>query len=89
MSRNYYRFSKENEQILKSIAIKLGVTFLKQYLEIMIYKLPNIEVNEGVLEDEKYKYIFSLENINGKTEMLFSILGFDIENNEFEFNIKD
>ena len=55
----------------------------------MIYKLPNIEVNEGVLEDEKYKYIFSLENINGKTEMLFSILGFDIENNEFEFNIKD
>ena len=67
----------------------MGVTFLKQYLEIMIYKLPNIEVNEGVLEDEKYKYIFSLENINGKTEMLFSILGFDIENNEFEFNIKD
>jgi len=44
----------------------LGVTFLKEYLEIMIYKLPNIEVKEGVLEDEKYKYIFSVEKINEK-----------------------
>ena len=66
MSRSHFGFTKEDEQILKSIAIKLGVTFLKEYLEIMIYKLPNIEVKEGVLEDEKYKYIFSVEKINEK-----------------------
>ena len=42
----------KDEQNLKSKAIKLGVTFLKEYLEIMIYKLPNIEVKKGVLENE-------------------------------------
>ena len=64
MSRSHSGFLKEDDQNLKSIAIKFGVTFVKEYMEIMIYKLPNIEVKEGVLEDEKYKYIFSLEKIN-------------------------
>ena len=88
MSRNYYRFSKENEQILKSIAIKLGVTFVKEYLGIMIYKLSNIEVKKEVLENESINTFQSREN-KWKNGNAFSILGSDIENNEFEYNIKD
>ena len=74
MFRSRCAFPKKDEPNLKSIAIKLGVTFVKEYLEIVIYKLSNIEVKEGVLEDERYKYIFSLKKINGKTEMLYGTL---------------
>ena len=68
---------------------------LKECLEILIYTLPNIEVKERILEDEKYKYIFSVEKINEEVKNGNSFrdayikVGNDIENAEFEYLTKD
>ena len=68
---------------------------LKECLEILIYTLPNIEVKEGILEDEMYKYIFSVEKINEEVKNGNSFrdayikVGNDIENAEFEYLTKD
>ena len=68
---------------------------LKECLEILIYTLPNIEVKERILEDEKYKYIFSVEKINEEVKNGNSFrdayikVGNDIENGEFEYLTKD
>ncbi|MGS0747148.1 argininosuccinate lyase [Halpernia sp. GG3] len=72
-----------------------AIDSLKECLEILIYTLPNIEVKEGILDDEKYKYLFSVEKINEEVKNGNSFrdayvkVGNDIENNEFEYDIKD
>ena len=35
-------------------------------LEMMIYVVNNLEISENITEDEKYLYIFSVENVNEK-----------------------
>ena len=81
-------------QLTKEILFP-AIDSLKECLEILIYTLPNIEVKEGILEDEKYKYIFSVEKINEEVKKGNSFrdayikVGNDIENNEFEYDTKD
>ena len=81
-------------QLTKEILFP-AIDSLKECLEILIYTLPNIEVKEGILEDEKYKYIFSVEKINEEVKNGNSFrdayikVGNDIENNEFQYNTKD
>lgn len=36
----------------------------KECLDILIYALPQIQINENCGEDEKYKYMFSVEEVN-------------------------
>lgn len=80
-------------QLTKEILFP-AIDSLKECLEILSYTLPNIKVKEGILEDEKYKYLFSVEKINEEVKNGNSFrdayvkVGQDIENNEFEFEIK-
>jgi len=37
---------------------------LKACLEMLTYSLKNIQVKTGIVEDEKYLYLFSVEEVN-------------------------
>lgn len=79
-------------QLTKEILFP-AIDSLKECLEILSYTLPNIQVKDGILEDEKYKYLFSVEKINEEVKNGSSFrdayvkVGQDIENNEFDFEI--
>lgn len=79
-------------QLTKEILFP-AVDSLKECLEILSYTLPNIQVKDGILEDEKYKYLFSVEKINEEVKNGSSFrdayvkVGQEIENNEFDFEI--
>ncbi|MGG5210574.1 argininosuccinate lyase [Chryseobacterium sp. MIQD13] len=81
-------------QLTKEILFP-AIDSLKECLEILNYTLPNIQVKDGILEDEKYKYLFSVEKINEEVKKGSSFrdayvkVGQEIENNEFEFEIGD
>lgn len=81
-------------QLTKEILFP-AIDSLKECLEILSYTLPNIQVKEGILEDEKYKYLFSVEKINEEVKKGSSFrdayvkIGQEIENNEFEFETGD
>ncbi|MBP1164732.1 argininosuccinate lyase [Chryseobacterium sp. PvR013] len=77
-------------QLTKEILFP-AIDSLKECLEILSYTLPNIKVKDGILEDEKYKYLFSVEKINEEVKNGSSFrdayvkVGQEIENNAFEF----
>ncbi|MEY8759139.1 argininosuccinate lyase [Chryseobacterium tongliaoense] len=77
-------------QLTKEILFP-AIDSLKECLEILSYTLPNIQVKDGILEDEKYKYLFSVEKINEEVKNGSSFrdayvkVGREIENNEFDF----
>ncbi|WP_333597310.1 argininosuccinate lyase [Chryseobacterium flavum] len=79
-------------QLTKEILFP-AIDSLKECLEILSYTLPNIKVKDGILEDEKYKYLFSVEKINEEVKSGSSFrdayikVGKEIENNEFEFEV--
>jgi argininosuccinate lyase len=81
-------------QLTKEILFP-AIDSLKECLEILNYTLPNIQVKEGILEDEKYKYLFSVEKINEEVKNGRSFrdayvkVGQEIENNEFDFEIEN
>ncbi|WP_312089253.1 argininosuccinate lyase [Chryseobacterium sp.] len=77
-------------QLTKEILFP-AIDSLKECLEILNYTLPNIQVKEGILEDEKYQYLFSVEKINEEVKNGSSFrdayvkVGQEIENNVFNF----
>ncbi|WP_284460015.1 argininosuccinate lyase, partial [Chryseobacterium sp.] len=77
-------------QLTKEILFP-AIDSLKECLEILSYTLPNIQVKDGILEDEKYKYLFSVEKINEEVKNGSSFrdayvkVGQEIENNAFDF----
>ena len=79
-------------QLTKEILFP-AIDSLKECLEILNYTLPNIQVKEGILENEKYKYLFSVEKINEEVKNGNSFrdayvkVGQEIENNAFDFEI--
>lgn len=81
-------------QLTKAILFP-AIDSLKECLEILIYTLPNIEVKDNILDDEKYKYIFSVEKINeevknGKTfRDAYIQIGQEIEKELFEYDYKE
>ncbi|WP_312821950.1 argininosuccinate lyase [Epilithonimonas sp.] len=81
-------------QLTKEILFP-AIDSLKECLEILIYTLPNIEVKDNILDDEKYKYIFSVEKINEEVKNGKSFrdayiqIGQEIENNVFEYDYKE
>jgi len=54
-------------QLLKEIIFP-SYEELFSCLNIMMYAINNIEVNQNIIEDEKYLYIFSVENVNEKVK---------------------
>ncbi|WDF48393.1 argininosuccinate lyase [Chryseobacterium sp. KACC 21268] len=81
-------------QLTKEILFP-AIDSLKECLEILIYTLPNIEVKDNILDDEKYKYIFSVEKINEEVKNGKSFrdayiqIGQEIENGMFEYDYKE
>ncbi len=81
-------------QLTKEILFP-AIDSLKECLKILIYTLPNIEVKDQILDDEKYKYIFSVEKINEEVKSGKSFrdsyiqIGQEIENNVFEYDYKE
>ena len=81
-------------QLTKEILFP-AIDSLKECLEILIYTLPNIEVKDNILDDEKYKYIFSVEKINEEVKNGKSFrdayiqIGKEIENGLFEYDYKE
>lgn len=80
-------------QLTKEILFP-AIDSLKECLEILVYTLPNIEVKDHILDDEKYKYIFSVEKINEEVKNGKSFrdayvqIGQEIENGSFEYDYK-
>lgn len=54
-------------QLLKEIIFP-SYEELFSCLNIMMYAINNIEVNQNIIEDEKYLYVFSVENVNEKVK---------------------
>lgn len=81
-------------QLTKEILFP-AIDSLKECLEILIYTLPNIEVKDNILDDEKYKYLFSVEKINEEVKNGKSFrdayiqIGQEIENGLFEYDYKE
>lgn len=81
-------------QLTKEILFP-AIDSLKECLEILIYTLPNIQVKDHILDDNKYKYIFSVEKINEEVKNGKSFrdayiqIGQEIENNVFEYDYKE
>ncbi|SHK45465.1 argininosuccinate lyase [Epilithonimonas mollis] len=81
-------------QLTKEILFP-AIDSLKECLEILIYTLPDIEVKDHILDDEKYKYIFSVEKINEEVKKGKSFrdayiqIGQEIENKVFDYDYKE
>ena len=50
-------------QLTKEILFP-GIDLLRSCLDIMVGSLPQVRVNEHILEDTKYQYLFSVEAVN-------------------------
>ena len=50
-------------QLLKD-GLLAGIQTLKSCLEMMVFSLNNIRVNEAILNDPKYNYLFTVEEVN-------------------------
>lgn len=78
-------------QLTKEILFP-AIESLKQCLDMLLYALPQMEVNRSILEDEKYRYLFSVEAVNRLVQSGMSFrdayraVGNDIEAGNFHFN---
>lgn len=78
-------------QIIKEVFIPV-FNEMKDCLDITAYAIENIEVVEGVMNDPKYKYAFSVEEVNRLANEgmpfrdAYKHVGMAIERGEFEFH---
>ena len=76
-------------QLLKEGLIPAFST-LKSCLEMLTYSLKNIQVNQSILDDSKYDYLFSVEAVNKLVQSgvpfrdAYKIIGKDIQENRFK-----
>lgn len=76
-------------QLLKE-GIVPAIQDLKACLELAIYALKNVEVNDGILEDPKYDYLFSVDTLNELVQQGMTFrdayvkIGLDIENGNYK-----
>ena len=76
-------------QLLKEGLIPSFST-LKSCLEMLTYSLRNIQVKENIIEDEKYTYIFSVEEVNKLVQSgipfrdAYKIVGKNIDEGNFD-----
>ncbi|MDO4461101.1 MAG: argininosuccinate lyase [Bacteroidia bacterium] len=78
-------------QIIKEVFIPI-FNEMKDCLDITAYAIENIEVVDGIMEDPKYKYAFSVEEVNRLANEgmpfrdAYKHVGMAIERGEFEFH---
>lgn len=76
-------------QLTKEIIFP-GIETLKDCLQILDFMLQHIVVKDGILADEKYKYLFSVEAVNREVlnglpfREAYKKIGLEIENNQFQ-----
>ena len=62
----------------------------KECLDVLIYTLPQLQINEHCIEDEKYKYMFSVEEVNKLVQAgipvrdAYQLIGKQIQEGSFE-----
>jgi argininosuccinate lyase len=67
-----------------------AIQHLKSCLEIACFSLKDIQVNTTILEDKKYDYLFSVDNLNELVQQgvpfrdAYKIIATQIENGEYE-----
>ena len=67
-----------------------SVSTLKSCLDMMVFSLENIIITENIVSDDKYKYIFSVEEVNALVQAgtpfrdAYKIVGAKIQNGEFK-----
>jgi argininosuccinate lyase len=67
-----------------------SVSTLKSCLDMMIFSLENIIITENIVSDDKYKYIFSVEEVNSLVQAgtpfrdAYKIVGAKIQSGEFK-----
>ena len=80
-------------QLTKEILFP-AIQELKSCIELSIIMLSNIEIKRNILDDEKYKYLFSVEAVNELVNKglpfreAYQQIGNDIEKGNFEFDYK-
>ncbi|QEC41884.1 argininosuccinate lyase [Pseudobacter ginsenosidimutans] len=80
-------------QLTKEILFP-AIEELKACLEMMHLMLSNMSVKDGILDDEKYKYLFSVEAVNELVNKgipfreAYKQVGNDIEEGKFSFDYK-
>lgn len=78
-------------QLTKEILFP-ALTSLKDCLEMFDFMLAHIQIKPEIVKDEKYKYMFSVENVNQQVldgiafRDAYKNIGLAIENNTFEPN---
>jgi argininosuccinate lyase len=78
-------------QLLKE-GLLPAIQTLKSCLEMFTYSLQNIKVNKGILEDNKYDYLFSVEEVNELVQNgtpfrdAYKIVGGNIQDGNFKPN---
>jgi argininosuccinate lyase len=79
-------------QLTKEIIFP-AIEELKACLELMHVMLSHIQIKEGILEDEKYQYLFSVEAVNELVNKgvpfreAYQQVGNQIENGSFQYDI--
>lgn len=70
-----------------------SISTLKSCLDMLVFSLENIIVTENIVSDDKYKYIFSVEEVNALVQAgtpfrdAYKIVGAKIEAGEFKPNL--
>jgi len=78
-------------QLTKEIIFP-SIENLSACLDILIFALPQIQIKDGILEDEKYKYLFSVEAVNKLVNNgipfrdAYREVGNDIEKGTFQYS---
>jgi len=67
---------------------------LRNCISMAILMIKNIEIKKDILQDEKYKYLFSVEEMNKLVLQgtplrdAYKKIGMDIENNNFQYSLQ-
>lgn len=81
-------------QIIKEVFIP-SFKELKDCLLMVTHMMDKIEVNDHILDDDKYKYVFSVEEVNRLVlsgipfRDAYKKVGMDIENGQFSYDSKE
>ncbi|MEN8139509.1 MAG: argininosuccinate lyase [Bacteroidota bacterium] len=76
-------------QMLKESFVP-AIATLKSCLEMSLFMFENVEINTGVIENDMYKYAFSVEEVNKRVlegmpfRDAYKEVGLEIHNNEFD-----
>ncbi len=71
-----------------------SVSTLKSCLDMMVFSIENIRITENIVADDKYKYIFSVEEVNTMVQSgtpfrdAYKVVGEKIQKGEFKPSLK-